>query len=564
MPRSNGTYTPPAGSTATSGQPISSSAHNALLTDLSTALTQSIATDGSSTITGSLAMAGNKLTGLGAPTNPNDSARLIDVQSIPVGSAVRNTVVIGDNANGTPAFLTTGSGLTPSFTATNLPLVITFANGFTNQGASDFVSALTGGASLVAIAASCISYIAATYVDASNVTWSATKAPPQYGATYNKAAQSCMKLASNALDDFGNAWTNNGVTFDGTYGSFNGSSGYLFCPDINTLYPQNSGGGWSLRAKVTPSAIGASRSIASFTNVANYGAILWLDASGKIMPYLSSNGSSWDIANGTIGGSATLAAGTEYLVEMCFDPVAAKYYVYVNGALDQTINSSARICGGLRAIVGAHYNASAFVNFFQGKIRGFEFLPYCDHPAGTTYSVPASPPGVTATGYASDWFDTIAQQMKSVSAASGASGSNPAFTTSKKVYVGEAQAGASSVSSVTAYAFNQTGKNGAGLLNAFGYGQTSKTTSDGSLPAMSLNTTYFNDTPKPQEWNLYVTSTSGAGTVWAYVDGVIRGISYAGAGVVPAAITFTVPPGSSFKAPYSGFTPGVVTFSRLG
>lgn len=79
MPRSNGTYTPPAGSTANGGKPISSAAHNALVADLSTALTQSIATDGTSVITQNIPMAGNKFIGLGPPTAQTDSVRLGDI-----------------------------------------------------------------------------------------------------------------------------------------------------------------------------------------------------------------------------------------------------------------------------------------------------------------------------------------------------------------------------------------------------------------------------------------------------------------------------------------------------
>ena len=86
---------------------------------------------------------------------------------------VRNTVLHGDNANGAPTFLTTGSGLTPAFTATN-PLVLSFADGFGSNGAKDVLTRLMAGASLPTIAAACISYIVANYVDASNVTWSAT------------------------------------------------------------------------------------------------------------------------------------------------------------------------------------------------------------------------------------------------------------------------------------------------------------------------------------------------------------------------------------------------------
>ena len=101
--------------------------------------------------------------------------------------------------------------------------------------------------------------------------------------------------------------------------------------------------------------------------------------------------------------------------------------------------------------------------------------------------------------------------MKSVSAASGASGQNPTFATSKKVYVGEAQAGASSVSSVTAYAFNQTGKNGYGLLNSFGFGHGWADVT----ASRAFGTTYFNTDTVPMEvvGSIYL-PTNGACSVF--------------------------------------------------
>ncbi len=554
MPRSNGTYTPPAGSTATGGQPISSAAHNALVADLSTAITQSIATDGTSTVTGNIPMAGNKLTGLGAPTNPNDSARLIDVQSIPVGSAVRNTVVIGDNANGAPAFLTTGSGLKPSFTAINLPLVITFANGFTSQGASDFVSALSGGASLVAIAASCISYLAATYVDASNVTWSATKAPPQYGTAYNQAAQSSLPLNNSSLDDFGSAWTasltyaNSSPAIPATYyGVFNGSSNYVSHNSLTTFFPPNSGGGFSLRGFFSFASFAAFNTIFNAYNAAGYGLNFYANTSGKIAAQLSNSGTSWDITNNT-AGSATLSTGTWYFLEITLDPVSGKYFIYVNGNLDQTINVGSLICNFQTLQIGRQWTGTAFGGYLSGTAQGIEFLPYCDHPNGVAYTKPTALVNVGATGYASDWLDTENWLMKSVSAASVASGSNPTFTILRKCYVGEASASASAITSVTAYQFNQTGKNGAGLINAFGFGQSNINVTS----QRSAGTYYVNTDPLPRLVTITFILSSGGSAYVDFGSNQFRVGYNANSSNIVVPVTFMVPPGKIYR--FSGAT----------
>ena len=63
----------------TPGTTISSSAVNSDLSDIGAALTQSISKDGQTVYTGNQPMGGNKLTGLGAGTSPNDSVRLAQV-----------------------------------------------------------------------------------------------------------------------------------------------------------------------------------------------------------------------------------------------------------------------------------------------------------------------------------------------------------------------------------------------------------------------------------------------------------------------------------------------------
>lgn len=71
----NGNYTVPPGTAAVTGALISSTAYNALLSDLQTALTKGFLRDGQSAALANLPMGGFKLTGLAAGTNPNDSVR---------------------------------------------------------------------------------------------------------------------------------------------------------------------------------------------------------------------------------------------------------------------------------------------------------------------------------------------------------------------------------------------------------------------------------------------------------------------------------------------------------
>lgn len=74
----SGTYTLPQ-PPFTPGTTIASSAVNSDLSDIAAALTQSISKDGQTVYTGNQPMGGNKLTGLGAGTSPNDSVRVSQV-----------------------------------------------------------------------------------------------------------------------------------------------------------------------------------------------------------------------------------------------------------------------------------------------------------------------------------------------------------------------------------------------------------------------------------------------------------------------------------------------------
>jgi hypothetical protein len=68
-----GTYTLPAGNPVVTGTTISSTWANNTLSDIATALTQSLAKDGQTVPTANIPMGGFKLTGLGAPTVAGDA-----------------------------------------------------------------------------------------------------------------------------------------------------------------------------------------------------------------------------------------------------------------------------------------------------------------------------------------------------------------------------------------------------------------------------------------------------------------------------------------------------------
>lgn len=234
-------------------------------------------------------------------------------------------------------------------------------------------------------------------------------------------------------------------------------------------------------------------------------------------------------------------------MELTYDPIAGKYYVYVNGVLDQTIVSSSKIFGGA---AGCWIGSSAgLANYFmQGYIDKPEILPYCQHPAGTTYSVPSVAPSISAAGYASDWFDTVNMAMKSPSAASSASGGNPSFTSVNRLYLGEAITAVATISGVVIYNFMQTGKNGAGLPSQIGFSQ--------SFQNMTANrvagTTYYNTTSRPIFISASTAMTSGSSVLYGYVNGNLAGLAYSGGSSASPLISFIVPAGAAYSITNGG------------
>lgn len=97
MPRdSAGVMSLPPSTWATSGQTIAVNQHNPPMREIEQALTDSLPRNGAAGMTGNLPMAGNRITGLGAPVNPDDAVSLSYASGItPIGVIAD---FAGDNA----------------------------------------------------------------------------------------------------------------------------------------------------------------------------------------------------------------------------------------------------------------------------------------------------------------------------------------------------------------------------------------------------------------------------------------------------------------------------------
>lgn len=387
---------------------------------------------------------------------------------------VRQTVLAGAlNSSGNANLLAAGSGLALNLAATAVAVQLAFAAGFSASGEVDYISQLTADVTGVvsSLPANSTSYISATYVDRGSVTWNKTLAPPQYGYIFDRTKQSVLQFAGSAgattfLDDFGNTWaaqggakvqTNQfkfgtgGLGGGGASNVLNGTDG-VKCTGITSF----GSGGWAIRAWVYPTALPGAGAAARF-----FGCEVAVNAGQELMIYnnagtirfsysLSSNGSSSDIVSLAVG-TTTPVVNTWYFVELTFDILAGVYRMYVNGVQEQSTTSAlkcASFSGGM--MIGAENNASAGL---VGYIDKPEFLPYCQHPGGTTYTSPAATPDVTAAGYSSDYFSIPQMTMFNVTSASSSAGTDPGMTAVNEVYVGECDTSGAAVTAVRNYAY---------------------------------------------------------------------------------------------------------------
>lgn len=165
--------------------------------------------------------------------------------------------------------------------------------------------------------------------------------------------------------------------------------------------------GWTVDCWVEFDAPTTDSYIFSFLNGSGRGVKLGYDFSAtKLFLTISTNGTSDNVADEVAGTkSSWVTTGSHwYHIELTYDKAGGKYYVYVDGVVDITIDEAGNIptgvlFSGLECRIGDSDTGGADV--WKGKIDEFRLANVCDHPDGTTFARPRfaywNPIGVSET-----------------------------------------------------------------------------------------------------------------------------------------------------------------------
>lgn len=383
--------------------------------------------------------------------------RTLVVGAINAGPGTRQVALIGSqDANGDPNFLSAGTGLALNLAATAAPLCLTYAGGSDANGDVNYSEQISADVASVvsALPPSNLSYITKLLGGA----WGSTLAPCQYGKVFDKAAQILVRWPgdNNAIattEDFGNTCTFLGNAKLSTAVQILGQN-TLACDGTSdgVTLPFTGAGAdsWELFFSFRTGTFAAAQAAVKLTNAGGLGALCLLDTAGRISYYLSSDGTSWNVAAGTVG--AVLAINTTYYCRLSYDAVSDTYRSFISNdggaeSLDFSTVSINALCPVTLFCIGCTEGAGAS---FNGNLGAVGFRRFVSFTSAQAVGPTVAP---TFASVAAPFFNTLQMKMYDVTAASTVAGTNPELTAVNKLYLGEAITSGAAVTSVVNYAY---------------------------------------------------------------------------------------------------------------
>jgi hypothetical protein len=399
----------------------------------------------------------------GTPTAPTpavgtDSTQLATTAFVNerAGATVRQTALFGAvNSSGYANFLSAGSGLRLSLAASAVALALSYSNGM--KESVEQISADSADIIGSNLPASNTSFIYKTLGGA----WGSAIIPPQYGYAYDRTASIVLNFAgtngqTSTVDEGGNTWTFTGnaqiATDQFKFGSsslkLDGTGDYISCADFKSV----GDGMFESVVWFRPTALPASTAamlLFSAHNGAGFGfrTMIYNDTvSTKIRLAFSADGTSEASPTGT----SSISAGTWYRMRVVRDVLAGNYkgFLSVNGAaetLEFTYVNTAAPCAFTEVRVGANNTG---IGGFNGHLGSVSFTRAMTSPSALTPSAVAP----SITDHPIHFFSIPEMKMYEATGASSVAGTNPTMTRRDRLFLGEADTGASSVTAVRPYA----------------------------------------------------------------------------------------------------------------
>lgn len=449
----------------------------------------------------------------------------------------RQTVQSGSvDSDGYANFLSAGTGLNVDLAADTTPISLTFAAGFNEYGAvdhpgylyRDYTSRYAG------LTANSTCFLYENRDNQGNLSGDFTvNLPPIYGTTYNNAGGVGKSLNLFEGTDGATACTDENAdvtwTFSGTAQIdsdvqilssntllLDGNSDYITSTGL-IIHAGENEGGFSIDGWFRLNATGVEQTI---INAITGNHISLRVSATNVMTLFLGNGSSWSIANAQ-AGTTTLSTATNYYFKLQWDKAAYKVYLGTSGTAAEEISvaSSTAFATDTNVIYGATQTPSLYFNGHLATMR---------YNVGPQTNTAPTVPTTAYKGLAMDgehWFNLNTMKMTVWNDTTGA------WDIKQRVFVGEAVCGASSVSSVVAYALK--GEYDSGW---FDIPISAKRTKDHNIGVFPLETQqYLTDDPEKKSWiieghsnTFYQNVSQYAGSPVVYLDRlqtVLRGQS---------------------------------------
>jgi hypothetical protein len=382
-------------------------------------------------------------------------------------ASVRNAIQsAGVDVNGYNNALSAGAGLRISLAATVTPYQLSYASGFLGGKAiNDEESILADIADTLGVdlPVSNTSFIFRTF----GTGFRTTLVPKQEGYIFDRNKQSLMNFEGTngavvTTDDFGNVVTLTGATISTAQFKFGTSSLSIAAAGqfADVAFVPNPDGSWELSGWVRFTAVPGGAVIYPILSIepANgFGAIVAINGNAgvpKLTFYVSSDGATYNISNGTVFGATTIVNATQYRIRLIFDALAGNYKLFLsnNGAAETTevtVASVVKLCNTAKLRIGRCAQAG-----FTDLGTGGAFIDAVRFLSCATKTVVETPIAVApaVTDHPVTFFNIPKMEHREVTAPSTISATDPVLSKSSSLFLGEADTSGAAVTAVRNYA----------------------------------------------------------------------------------------------------------------